>query len=239
MDSKLEKVIADLVTANHILFDQNVVDSFGHVSVRHPEKDGHFLLSRSMAPAQVGARDIIDHEEDGTPVDAGGRSVYLERFIHAEIYRARPDVVAIVHSHSAAVIPFSISSTPLRPAFHMASFLSRVSRFEMRDQFGDETDLLVRDTEKGRYLAQALGNACVALLRGHGSVVVGRDIREAVYRAVYTEVNARIQTQAIALGGGAEYLTDAESDAATLANATQFERCWNLWSEQAVSRRLK
>ncbi|CAE6811246.1 MULTISPECIES: class II aldolase/adducin family protein [Paraburkholderia] len=237
MDSNLEQVIAELVVANHILFDEHVVDAFGHVSVRHPGKPGHFLLSRSMAPSRVRAEDIIEHDENGEPVDANERGVYLERFIHAEIYRARPDVASVVHSHSASVIPFGVSRVSLRPVFHMASFLQGATRFEIREGFGDETDLLIRDAEKGRYLAQALGGACVSLLRGHGSVVVGGNLRESVYRAVYTEVNARIQTQAIALGTEVDYLTAAESGAATRANATQTSRCWDLWAEQAAARR--
>jgi HCOMODA/2-hydroxy-3-carboxy-muconic semialdehyde decarboxylase len=237
MAADLRDTVADLVTANHILFDEGVVDAFGHVSVRHPERPQHFLLSRAMAPSQVGAADIVEHDEDGEPVDANGRAVYLERFIHAEIYRRRGDVMSVVHSHSPAVIPFGISSAALRPAFHMASFLDTVSRFEMRDAFGDATDLLIRDSEKGRYLAQALGGASVALMRGHGSVAVGRDLREAVYRAIYTEVNARIQTQAAVLGGTVDYLTSAEAAAATEANASQTGRCWALWSEAARARR--
>jgi ribulose-5-phosphate 4-epimerase/fuculose-1-phosphate aldolase len=237
MDSDLNCIVADLVSANHILFDQGVVDAFGHVSARHPERPGHFLLSRSMAPSQVSATDIIEFDADGAPLDAGGRGVYLERFIHAEIFRQRTDVCAIVHSHSPSVIPFAISSIDLRPAFHMASFLDSATRFEIRDHFGAETDLLIRDGEKGRYLAQALGSSCISLMRGHGSVVVGRDVREAVYRAVYTEVNARIQLQAIGLGGSVEYLTSAEAAAATEANAGQIGRCWALWQESARVRR--
>lgn len=237
MDSDLEKTIADLVVANHILFDEHVVDAFGHVSVRHPGRPDHFLLSRSMAPSRVRADDIIEHDQNGEPVDANGRGVYLERFIHAEIYRARPDVVSVVHSHSASVIPFGISRVELQPVFHMASFLYGTARFEIREGFGDETDLLIRDAEKGRYLAHSLGGASVCLLRGHGSVVAGRNLREAVYRAVYTEVNARIQTQAITLGTHVEYLSPAEAGAATGANATQIGRCWDLWAEQAAARR--
>lgn len=237
MDSDLERAIDDLVVANHILFDEHVVDAFGHVSVRHPDRPDHFLLSRSMAPSRVRAGDIIEHDENGEPVAADGTGVYLERFIHAEIYRARPDVASVVHSHSASVIPFGISRVELQPVFHMASFLHGATRFEIREGFGDATDLLIRDSEKGRYLARALGGACVSLLRGHGSVVVGRTLREAVYRAVYTEVNARIQTQAITLGTDVEYLSPAESEAATGANATQVGRCWDLWTEQAAARR--
>jgi ribulose-5-phosphate 4-epimerase/fuculose-1-phosphate aldolase len=239
MGTNLNETVADLVTANHILFDQGVVDAFGHVSVRHPDKPGCFLLSRAMAPSHVSAADIVEHDEHGEPIDANGRAVYLERFLHAEIYRSRSDVRSVVHSHSPAVIPFGISSVPLRPAFHMASFLDKVSRFDIHDRFGRETDLLIRDREKGRYLAQALGGASVTLMRGHGSVAVGCDIREAVYRAIYTEVNARIQTQAVVLGGVLEYLTSEEATAATQANASQTGRCWALWSDEARVKRAR
>jgi ribulose-5-phosphate 4-epimerase/fuculose-1-phosphate aldolase len=239
MDAQLSEVIDELVTANHILFDQGVVDAFGHVSVRHPRHPGHFLLSRSMAPSQVRSQDIIEHDVDGEPVDANGRNVYLERFIHAEIYRTRSDVMSVVHSHSQSVIPFGISSVKLRPTYHMASFLDEVNYFEIRQGSGGGTDMLIRDSEKGRYLAEALGSASVALMRGHGSVAVGRSVRESVYRAIYTEANARIQIQALALGGDVTYLTPEESVAATETNAGQLSRCWALWSEAAHAQRGK
>ena len=237
MTTSLSETIKQLVTANHIVADQGVVDGFGHVSVRHPERSDRFLLSRSMAPSRVGPEDIIEHDENGAPLDAGGRAVYVERFIHAETYRSRPDVMAVVHSHSPSVIPFSISSMKLRPCYHMASFLNDTARFEIRERFGRDTDLLISDADKGRYLARALGNASVVLLRGHGSVTVGRDLQEAVFRAVYLELNARIQTNAVALGGEIEFLTDEEARAGTEANAAQTARPWALWSEQAQARR--
>lgn len=237
MKLSVDEAIDLLTTANHILADQGVVDSFGHVSVRHPERDGHFLLSRSMAPARVTRDDIIEHDERGEPVDADGRTVYLERFIHAETYRRRADVTAVVHSHSPSVIPFSISSARLRPCYHMASFLDDTARFEIREQFGRDTDLLISDPEKGRYMAQALSSSSVVLLRGHGSVAVGRDLQEAVFRAVYLEINARIQTQAVALGGEVEFLSDGEARSGTETNARQTARPWTLWAEQARARR--
>ncbi|AJW97246.1 hypothetical protein BM43_4059 [Burkholderia gladioli] len=152
----VDEAIDLLVTANHILADQGVVDGFGHVSVRHPERNGLFLLSRSMAPARVTRGDIILHDDNGEPVDADSRAVYVERFLHAETYRRRPDVTAVAHSHSPSVIPFSISSVKLRPCFHMASFLNDSSRFEIREHFGRDTNLLISDSRKGRYMAQAL-----------------------------------------------------------------------------------
>ncbi|HWL85274.1 MAG TPA: class II aldolase/adducin family protein [Polyangiaceae bacterium] len=237
MTTSLDDTIEQLVIANHILADQGVVDAFGHVSVRHPERPDRFFLSRSMAPSRVGREDIVEHDDGGAPIGANGRAAYVERFIHAEMYRSREDVMAIVHSHSPSVIPFSVSSVGLRPVYHMSSFLSRVARFEIREHFGRETDLLIRDAEKGRHLARALGDANVVLLRGHGSVAVGRDLREAVFRAFYLEVNARIQSQALALGGEIEFLTDEEAHAATEANASQTARPWDLWADEARARR--
>src|SRR5215470_14565165 len=169
------RLIADLVTANHILYDQCVVDAFGHVSVRHDKRPDCFLLARSMAPALVTAADILEFDLDGNPLAAGGRPVYLERFIHGEIYRARPDVVAIVHSHSHAVIPFGVvASHKLRAIFHMSGFIgTETPIFEIRDCVGDGSDLLVRNGGLGAALAKSLGPKAVVLMRGHGVTVTG------------------------------------------------------------------
>src|SRR5207237_6176682 len=171
-DSQLLQNVQDLVIANHILYDQNVVDGFGHVSLRHPGNAGHFLLARSMAPALVEVEDIVTYDLSGTSVYGDTRRSYVERYIHSEIYRVRPDVMAIVHSHSHAVIPFSVSSVPLRPVFHMAGFLNDVKRYDIRQVSGRMTDMLVSDADLGQHLACTLGEADVALMRGHGSVVV-------------------------------------------------------------------
>src|SRR5438067_3647964 len=194
-------LIENLVVANRILYDQGVVDGFGHISARLDHNPEHFLLARSMAPGLVTTADIMEHDRDGEPVDPQGRTPYLERFIHSEIYKALPEVMAIVHSHSPAVIPFGVVGTPLRPIYHMSSFLgARVPVFEIRDAGGPATDLLIRTPALGAALAKTLGNASVALLRGHGDVVVGGSIQEAVFRAIYTEVNARLETDALRIG---------------------------------------
>ena len=178
-------LIDELVAANRILFHQGVVDGFGHVSVRHDKDPGRFLLARNMAPALVAPEDIMEFTLDGEAVDPRGRAVYLERFIHGEIYRARPDVKSVVHSHSPAVIPFGVSSTALRPLYHMSAFLGdAVPIFEIRNAAGPATDMLIRNGPLGAALATALGNRAVALMRGHGSVAVGSSIRQAVFRAV-------------------------------------------------------
>ncbi|HWK61885.1 MAG TPA: class II aldolase/adducin family protein, partial [Eoetvoesiella sp.] len=173
------ELIEDLVAANHILFDQGVLDAFGHVSVRHPQDPQRFLLCRNMAPALVAAGDIVQFELDGTPIDAAGRSVYLERFIHGQIYRARPDVMAVVHSHSPSVVPFSVvKEAPLRALCHVAAFIGTGAPvFEIRDAGGDGTSLLVTDNQLGEALATSLGEESLVLMRGHGSTVVADTLR--------------------------------------------------------------
>ena len=232
-DEKLAATLADLVAANHILFRQGVVDGFGHVSARHPGRSDRFLLSRSMAPAQVGRGDVLEFELDGTPVDPAGPRPYLERFIHGEIYRARPDVMSVVHSHSPAVVPFGVvPSVPLRPICHMSGFLGAAAPvFEIREAAGPATDMLIRTPGLGAALADRLGPAAVVLMRGHGSTVVGGTIRQAVFRAVYTEVNAKLQSEALRLGPPI-FLTAEEAAAAAATNDGQIDRAWNLWCEE-------
>jgi len=229
----------ELVDANHILFDQGVVDGFGHVSLRHPVRSNHFLLARSMAPALVTAKDVLEFDSEGAPVEAGGPAVYLERFIHSEIYRTRPDVVAVVHSHSPAVVPFSVvSGTRLRPVCHMCGFLGAATPvFEIRDVAGPGSDLLIRDSRLGAALAQSLGQGAAVLMRGHGSTVVGTTLRQAVFRAVYTEVGARLQSEAMRLGP-VTYLTEEEAVATATTNDAQIDRTWLLWLKAARSRSM-
>jgi ribulose-5-phosphate 4-epimerase/fuculose-1-phosphate aldolase len=204
--------IEDLVTANHILHAQGVVDSFGHVSFRSPERPDRFFMARAMGPKLVTASDILEYDAEGEALDRQGRSVYSERFIHSEIYKKRPDVNAVIHSHSPGVIPFSMTDVPLRAVMPPAAFLhTGVPVFEIREAAG-MSDMLVTNAKRGHALAQSLGSHSVALMRGHGDVVVGTDLRLAVARAVYTEVNARIQMQAILLaaGGRIEYMAPEE-----------------------------
>src|ERR1700686_3533193 len=229
----------ELVDANHILFDQGVVDGFGHVSMRHPVRPDHFLLARSMAPALVTEADVLEFDPEGAPVEAGGPAVYLERFIHSEIYRTRRDVVAVVHSHSPAVVPFSVvSGTKLRPICHMCGFLGAATPvFEIRDVAGPGSDLLIRDARLGAALAQSLGQGAAVLMRGHGSTVVGSTLRQAVFRAVYTEIGARLQSEAMRLGP-VTYLTEDETVAATNTIGTQIDRAWFLWLKAARKRSM-
>jgi HCOMODA/2-hydroxy-3-carboxy-muconic semialdehyde decarboxylase len=229
-----EQAIDELVWANRILVNENVLDGFGHVSVRDPLQADRFLIARSMAPALVTAADVIGCDLDGAVHDTQGRRTYMERFIHSEIYRARPDVLAVVHSHSPALIPFGVTGARLRPICHMSSFLGSLTPvFEIRLSGGESTDMLVRNTALGRALADTLGPHPVALMRGHGGVAVGVSLPQAVFRAVYTESNARLQAQAMALGA-VEYLSAGESDAATETNNGQLDRPWQLWKQRLI-----
>src|SRR5262245_17747915 len=192
------QLVEDLVAANRILADQGVLDGWGHVSVRHPRDPGRYLLSRSRAPELITADDIMEFDLDSNPVDAKGRSLYTERFIHGEIYKARPDVMAVVHSHAPALIPFGISKVPLKPVYHRSAFIAAgVPVFEIRERAG-MTDMLIRDQALGRALADALGNHPAALMRGHGAVVVGPSLQRVVGRSIFLPLNATLQMQAAA-----------------------------------------
>ncbi|WP_128643470.1 class II aldolase/adducin family protein [Rhodococcus opacus] len=225
-----------LVAANHILVRQGVLDAFGHVSARTAAGADTFLLSRNLAPGSVTADDLLVHDLDGRA--SGDRPLYLERFIHAEIYRRRPDVMAVVHSHSPSVIPFSLCATPLRPVIHMAGFLAseRTPVYEISDYAGDASDLLITSAGLGASLAITLAGDSVALMRGHGSVTAGSSLRESVYRAVYTEVNARIQLEAHSLGNP-RYLSAGEAKSADETVGGQADRAWNVWRDQVTQER--
>jgi len=232
-----QSVVEDLVAANRILYRQKVVDGFGHVSARHPLDPERFLLSQSKAPGSVERSDILVYGLDGEAIDAPGRRVYLERYIHSAIYAARPDVMAVVHSHSPAVIPFGVTDVPLRPVMHVCGFLgAHVPVFEIRDGFGPATDLLIRSQALGAAMAQSLGDAPVVLMRGHGSTAVGVSVAHAVYRAVYTEVNARLQADSMRLGP-VNFLTAEEAYAAAETNASPnvLTRIWDLWKSEALA----
>ncbi len=226
-------VIEDLVAANRILADQGVLDAYGHVSVRHPGNPDRYVISRAMSPANVSADDIMEFDLDSNPVDQRGRGMFLERFIHGEIYKARPDVNAVIHGHSPGVIPFGVTNVPMRPVFHTAAFLAvGVPVFEIRDA-GGMTNMLVRNGALAKALATTLGDKPVALMRGHGNVVVGPNVKRATIRAVYTEVNARLQTIALGLGGPINYVS-AEEGALRDKNPGDEGRAWDGWKEKAM-----
>jgi ribulose-5-phosphate 4-epimerase/fuculose-1-phosphate aldolase len=226
-------LVDDLVVANHILYAEGVVDGFGHISARDPERPDRFLLARSMAPALVEAGDIMAFDLDGAAQGGDARAPYLERFIHGALYKARPDVMAVVHSHSPSVIPFGVTGGALRPIYHMSGFLGGGAPiFEIRDA-GGMTDLLIRDNALGDALARTLGPATVALMRGHGSVAVGTSIRQVVYRAIYTEMNARLQMEAARLGA-INFLAPEEARLAAATIDGVLARPWELWKRKVA-----
>jgi len=234
----LDEVIEDLVVANRILAVQGVVDGFGHVSARHPDKAQGYLLSRARPPECIEAADIMEFALDGEAIDARGRRPYNERFIHGALYEARPEINAVVHSHSPSVIPFGIVGEMLRPVLHMAATIgARVPIWEPRERFGD-TDMLVSDMAQGRDLARAVGAGTAALMRGHGSVVIGRSLREAVYIAVYLEVNAHLHLDALRFGKPINFLTPGEIEKILARQAKGkpaegFDRAWEGWCNRA------
>ena len=231
------RLVEDLVAANRILADQNVLDGYGHVSARHDRDPSRYLMSRSLAPELVTAGDVLEYDLDSNPVDARDRASYLERFIHGEIYKARPDVRAIVHNHSPSVIPFGVTGVPLRPLYHMSAFLwEGVPVFDIRQAAGGSSDMLVRTPALGRALAGTLGSRTAALMRGHGAVVVGPSLPQAVFRSVYLEMNARLQAQAMALGGPVTYLDPEEAKQAAGAVGSTVLRPWELWKKKALAK---
>lgn len=226
--------IAELVLANHILAAEGVVDAYGHVSVRDERNPNHFLLARHLPAGVVTAADILEYDLDTKPVRDTTAVGYSERFIHGEIYKARPDVKAVIHFHAADLIPFTVTNVPLRPMIHMAGFLPQdVPIFEIR-KFG-LTDLLIRNNAAGRDLAQTLGDKPAALMRGHGAVVVADSLHVVVGRAYYMTVNAKTQLQAMAIGGkDVVYMNTQEAE--TVAAQDGFERAWTFWASHQKSK---
>jgi HCOMODA/2-hydroxy-3-carboxy-muconic semialdehyde decarboxylase len=231
--SKLDTLLEELVTANRILAREEVVDSFGHISGRHPDRPDRFFLSRARAPDCIERDDLMEFGLDGEPVDARGRKPYLERYIHAAVYEAKPDVMTVVHNHSPSVIPFGVTGTKIRPLLHTCGCMGHeVPIWDSGDKFGD-TNMLVSDLAMGRDLARGMGDHRAALLRGHGCVVSGRSIREVVYIAVYLELGARLQMQASAMGT-IKFLTKGEVDKILASTgAVAFDRSWENWCRRA------
>jgi ribulose-5-phosphate 4-epimerase/fuculose-1-phosphate aldolase len=227
--------LEDLVVANRILADRGIIDAYGHVSMRHPNNPGRYLLARSLSPGLVTADDIMEFDLDSNPVDRRGRALFVERFIHGEIYKARPDVMAVIHTHSTGVIPFSVTQRELKPIFHNASFLHvGVPVWESRDGFG-ATKMLVNDGKLGASLAATLGDKPVALMRGHGDVVVGRNVRVATLRAVYTDENAKMLAIALSLGGPVNTVSPAEG-ALRDKDPSDPTRTWELWRANVLKK---
>ena len=232
-------LIEDLVAANRALAMQGILDAWGHVSVRDDRNPSRYIIARSLAPELVTAGDMMEFDLDSNPLDRRGpdqygpRYMYDERFIHGEIYKARPDVHAIVHSHSPSVVPFSLTTVQLRPVFHMSFFLSGgVPIYEIRN-YGGMTDLLVRNNALAKGLADTLGDRPVALLRGHGAVVVAEDIPTAVGRSIFLEFNAKAQSEAMAIGGTITYIEPEEAKLRVRPN--QYMKGWDIWKRKALA----
>jgi ribulose-5-phosphate 4-epimerase/fuculose-1-phosphate aldolase len=226
--------LEDLAAASRILADQGVFDAAGHVSMRHPGHPGRFLMSRSLAPQMVQADDIMEFDLDCNATDARGRNGFIERYLHGEIYRARPDVVAVAHSHSPSVIAFGLSNVPMRAMYHNAAFLAAgVPVFDIRETFG-ATDIVISSAAKGAALAAVLGDKSAALLRAHGMVTVGASLPVAVFRAIFTVASADIQHQALALGGTIAALDAEEGRLADVVNVQTVGRSWDLWKRRVT-----
>jgi HCOMODA/2-hydroxy-3-carboxy-muconic semialdehyde decarboxylase len=230
-------LVEDLIVANRVLAREGLVDAFGHVSVRHNADPDRYLLSRSLAPALVKESDIIEYDLDSNPVNAGNRAQYSERFIHGELYKARPDVRAIVHNHSSSVVVFGISSIPLKAVYHMGAFIGEgLPIFEIRDAAG-MSEMLVNSPERGRAMGRSLGRRPAVLMRGHGVAVVGPSLPSAVGRSYYLELNARIQAQAMALGGKVTYLDAEEIRRIEAGEIRSYERPWEIWKQEVLAGR--
>jgi HCOMODA/2-hydroxy-3-carboxy-muconic semialdehyde decarboxylase len=232
---RLDQLKHDLMAANRILARENVVDGYGHVSARHPDDPGQFLLSRSRSPELVTVDDLMTFTLDGKPVGGDTRPGYLERFIHGSIYAARPDVNAVVHSHAEDVVPYSISDVPLQAVFHQSGRMgAHIPVWEISDKFGD-TNLLVTCVDHGADLAETLGANTVVLMRGHGFAAVAPTLFEVVSISVYLPTNARMLTTAKLLGGRVRTITPGEIAAMGPADVSQpaFQRGWEYWCKRA------
>ena len=226
--------LEDLAAASRILADQGVFDAAGHVSMRHPGHPERFLMSRSLAPQMITADDIMEFDIDSNPIDARGRNAFIERYLHGEIFRARPDVMAIAHSHSPSTIAFGLSNVPMRAMYHNAAFLAAgVPVFDIRDKFG-ATDIVISSGEKGAALAKVLADKPVGLLRAHGMVATGPSLPVAVFRAIFTVTSASIQHQALALGGPVAALDAEEGRLADVVNVQTVGRSWDLWKKRVT-----
>ena len=226
-------LIEDLVAGSRILAAEGVLDAYGHISARSDKRSERFIMSRSRAPALVTAADLMELDADSEALGGDERKGFIERYIHGEIYRRRPEVMAVVHSHAPSVIPFGVTKTRLRPIYHMGSFLwSGAPVWDIR-KVRDDNDILVRDRPLGASLAEALGTCNCVLMRGHGMTVIGESVQEAVFRAIYTEMNARLQLQATQLEGPIEFLSEEEGKRSTAANAGTLERPWEVWKTNA------
>lgn len=236
MSDPAKELVDELIVANHILFHQQIVDAFGHISVRHDKDPNRYLMSRHLAPGLVTADDIVTFDLDSVPQPDIGKRYYSERYIHGEIYKLRPDVVSVVHCHAPPLLPFGVTKTKLQPIYHMSAFLGTgVPTFEIRETAG-MTNMLIRTAELGKALAQKLGDANVIMMRGHGATMVGPSIKAAVYRAIYSVQNAAIQLEAMRLGE-VTYLAPEEAELYEKYSGEVMTRPWALWEAEVKETR--
>lgn len=229
-----QSTVEELALANRMLSEEGVLDAYGHVSVRDPRNPNRFYLARHMPAGLVTASDIIQYDLDSKALSGDPNAGYTERFIHGEIYKVRPDVMAVVHDHATEVVAFGVSSTPLRPISHMGGFIGQdVPIFDIRATAG-ETDMLIRNNQLGHALATTLGSHTVALMRGHGAVIVAPSLHIVVGRAYYLSFNARVQQTAMAMGGKVTYLSPEEAQKSTAQDG--WERVWSLFAGKVKAR---
>jgi HCOMODA/2-hydroxy-3-carboxy-muconic semialdehyde decarboxylase len=227
------ELVEKVAKANRILYKLGVLDGFGHISARMDNSPDHFLLSCNRAPALVAPEDVLVYDMQGELAMQTDKRSYLERYIHSEIYRLRPDVMSVVHSHSASVIPFSVTDVELKPIYHMSGFLGGgVARFEIRDTAGDDNDLLIRDRNLGEALATSLGRKNFVLMRGHGATIAAPSVEIAVFRAYYAESNAKLQLSAMTMNSPINFLKEKEALNAMATNEGQIKRAWDFWCQQ-------
>ena len=227
--------ISELVIANHVVAHLRLVDSFGHVTIRNPENPQRFFMSRARAPRLVTKEDILEFDLDSAPVDLRGLRPYSERFIHGCIYKARPDVMAICHNHAHELLPLAVTKTVMRPALHTAAVIGHeVPVWDIRDRFGD-TNMLVTSNEMGVSLAETVGKGKAALMRGHGSVVVGTTVQDAVFTAFYLRLNAEVMIKAMSMGEPITFLSQGEVDLSGELHSQPAAqgRAWEDWCGQA------
>jgi len=227
------ELVAKVAKANRILYKLGILDGFGHISARMDNSPEHFLLSCNRAPALVAPEDILIYDMQGELAMETDKRSYLERYIHSEIYRQRPDVMSVVHSHSANIIPFGVTDVDLKPIYHMSGFLGGgVARFEIRDAIGEDNDLLIRDRNLGEALATSLGRKNFVLMRGHGATIAAPTVEVAVFRAYYAESNAKLQLTSMSFNSPITFLNEKEAHNAMNTNEGQIKRAWDLWCQQ-------
>jgi ribulose-5-phosphate 4-epimerase/fuculose-1-phosphate aldolase len=233
------QLIEDLVAANRILADQGLLDGWGHVSVRHNRDSNRFLMARGMAAQLVTAKDILEFDLDSRPVDMHGlpmSGLFTERYIHGEIYKLRPDVIAIVHTHAPSLIPFGVTKVPLRPMYHRSAFISfGIPVFEIRERAG-MTDMLIRNATLGHNLAEALGDHPAALMRGHGAVITGPSLPRVVSRTIFLALNATLQAQAMGMGAPITYMDPEEARKIEEREGHGLARTWEGWKQKAMAK---